>query len=145
MTDAAATGQYPDPDAFIDYLTTQHDAAVEQLEAARRELVHALSLISAIYPAVLCRNSDDTSMYPNATLPEGVTVLYVQTLAGQLAWPIEQTERGLFRHVGNVPPGDHRARWDGHTTEERHRRMNQQRRMLVEPLTHEELTSSQVS
>lgn len=54
----------------------------------------------------------------------GWLLLYIDTWAGQLSWHIAPSDARLFWQVEHVRAGDPRAVWDGHTTEEKHRRMS---------------------
>jgi hypothetical protein len=52
-------------------------------------------------------------------------VVYIQTPAGQLSWPVEDDDLPLFRHVPAVSGDDPRARWDGHSVAEKYQRLDQ--------------------
>src|SRR5690606_39189045 len=46
------------------------------------------------------------------------------TPAGQLTWHLAPNDLDLFPHVPVVAPDHPRARWDGHTTPEKYRRLD---------------------
>lgn len=51
-------------------------------------------------------------------------VVYLETLAGQLSWHLLPIDAQAFlSHVDQVEPGHPDAAWDGHSTDERDRRI----------------------
>lgn len=50
--------------------------------------------------------------------PEWLTCLYVDTAVGQLSWHFHDSEVHLLAGIGAYP-----GQWDGHTTEEKYRRL----------------------
>jgi hypothetical protein len=53
----------------------------------------------------------------------GWQILYLSIGGRQATWHIAPRDADLFTHVENAGPNDPRAIWDGHTTEEKYRRI----------------------
>ena len=53
--------------------------------------------------------------------PEWKTIVFIETPAGQCSWHIHDRELGLFAFLPRRPIGAYK--WDGHTTEEKYRRL----------------------
>lgn len=51
------------------------------------------------------------------------TVVYVDTPQGQLSWHLADADVTLFGQVPRVAADDERARWDGHSTDEKYQRV----------------------
>lgn len=84
-------------------------------DGAYRERAHLLAWLATHYPAV---------MVPALDLPEaGWWLLYITAPTGQMSWHISPRDAGLLAHVERIEPDDPRARWDGHTTEEKYDRI----------------------
>jgi hypothetical protein len=54
-------------------------------------------------------------------------VVYIESEAGQMAWHIAVSELPLFAHV----PRSDTVEWDGHTTEEKYRRLDNLTRTIA--------------
>nr|WP_042190895.1 hypothetical protein [Kibdelosporangium sp. MJ126-NF4]CEL19678.1 hypothetical protein [Kibdelosporangium sp. MJ126-NF4]CTQ94522.1 hypothetical protein [Kibdelosporangium sp. MJ126-NF4] len=78
-----------------------------------RERARLVAFLAALYPAV--RSSNDPH--------DDRTVVYIQTPTGQLSWHIDPADVALLAHAPAVPGDDPRARWDGHTTDQKHIRL----------------------
>lgn len=119
--------EFMDPDEQIEYLHAQladvRRQAEAQVRAAHTDCAQVLALMAAIWPAVISRNDPTRLACP---------VLYVQTVVGRLPWRIAPEDMPLFVRVPVVPPFDERARWDGHTTEQKNARMAQLRGLLAD-------------
>jgi hypothetical protein len=81
-----------------------------------RERACLVALVAALYPSVRA--------YSDPHEPEW-SVVYVDSPAGQLSWHIAENDLDLFEHVEFVPTVHPRAQWDGHTTEEKYRRLGE--------------------
>lgn len=79
-----------------------------------RDRAHLIALLTTHYPAIVGRD-------PAA--PDW-PVVYIETPAGQLSWHIAPDDMDLFSHLR----GTDRNPWDGHSTDEKHRRI----RMLID-------------
>ena len=91
-------------------LTTEQ----RQLNVAYRERAHLVALLATWYPSHIGHND------PNA--PDWAVVT-VELPTGQACWHIAPADMDLFAHVGPTP---HDARgWDGHSTEEKYRRIDE--------------------
>jgi hypothetical protein len=75
-----------------------------------RERAHLTAFLAACYPSAQCPDRDD----------DEYRLLYVTTPDGQLSWHVHTDDADeLLGHV----PHDEAAEWDGHTTEEKYRRL----------------------
>lgn len=79
-----------------------------------RERSALLGHLAALYPSCMAYNDPDEPSWP---------VLYLDTPRGQCSWHIAPSDLDLFEHVVVVPAADPRARWDGHTTDEKYQRL----------------------
>lgn len=85
-----------------------------------RERAHLLALLATHYPAHF-------EIDPEA--PDW-PVLHLDFPTGQCCWHISQNDLHLFGHV-EAEPGN---TWDGHTTEEKYRRIAQYTRLRMPPV-----------
>lgn len=90
------------------------DLAEEQLRPVYRERGQLVAVLASLFPAVWA--------YSDPAAPEW-PVVYVDIPQGQCGWHLAKDDLDLFGHVPQVAPDDPRARWDGHTTEEKYRRL----------------------
>jgi hypothetical protein len=86
------------------------DDSSNVLNAAYRERAQLVALLAAIYPA--------SWNYSDPDEPEWA-VVYVGLPTGQASWHVHADDMGLFSHVRR----DNATRWDGHSTEEKYRRI----------------------
>lgn len=91
--------------------------APDPLSAVYRERAHLVAHLAAVYPSRLGTDPAEPD-WP---------VLYVDTPEGQLSWHIAPSDLELFAHV----PRDDGAVWDGHSTEEKYRRLDAHTRALA--------------
>jgi hypothetical protein len=94
------------------YKRVQHerDEMRKALGTLYRERAHLTAFLAACYPSVLAPDTDDGEY----------AILYVGTPAGQLSWHVRIDDaEELLSHV----QADDTAEWDGHTTEEKYRRL----------------------
>lgn len=90
-------------------------AAEAERDGAYRERAHLLAWLATHYPAVI-------APAPDVEEP-GWQLLYITAPTGQLSWHISPRDAGLLSHVQRVEPDDPRAKWDGHTTEQKYQRI----------------------
>lgn len=90
------------------------DLAEEQLRPVYRERARLVAVLAALFPAVWA--------YSDPAAPEW-PVVYVDIPQGQCSWHLSAEDLDLFGHVPQVAPDDPRARWDGHTTDEKYQRL----------------------
>jgi hypothetical protein len=103
-----------DGDAIAAELVSTKDA----LNAAYRERAHLLALIAAQYPSHIG--------HTDPAAPDWAVVT-IELPTGQACWHISAADEELFAHVQPTP---YYARgWDGHSTEEKYRRV---RRLVAE-------------
>jgi hypothetical protein len=79
-----------------------------------RERASLVAYLAACNPSVIVPGAD-----PEAS---GWPVLYVNTVCGQMSWHISPDDLDLFGHVPIHKDGQPPT-WDGHTTEEKYRRL----------------------
>lgn len=82
------------------------------LDAAYRERDQLVAALSKIWPSRIGIDENES--------PDWWYVVYVDSPAGQLSWHIPTHERKEFFGHLSVDLG---ANWDGHTTEEKYRRL----------------------
>lgn len=81
-------------------------------DGAYRERAHLVALLAAQYPAELREDPEDE---------DGEwSIVYVDLPTGQASWHIHPRDMDLFPHVKFGTD----AEWDGHSTEEKYRRVN---------------------
>lgn len=94
--------------AYIACLKSAKDAAYEE----RNALVAALS---KIFPAWRELHSQDDEAWDK----DWMNIIYIDSPVGQLSWHIHTKELANFNHL-EFREG---SSWDGHTTEEKYRRL----------------------
>ena len=77
-------------------------------EAVYRERNRVIAALAACFPSSQCRD-DETP---------GWRVVFVELPTGQVSWHFHAKERPLFAHVPTK-----RTRWDGHSTQQKYRRL----------------------
>lgn len=108
--------------------TCDESGIVVELDV-NRERAHLIAALAAEWASVMAYNDPDEPDWP---------VIYIQTETGQLSWHISPGDVDLFAHIPVVAGDDPRARWDGHSTEEKYERVEALVRVLTGP-TPEEL------
>lgn len=88
--------------------------AEEALRPVYRERAQLVAHLADQYPSVIAFSDPNEPEWP---------VVYVDTPAGQCSWHLALADLDLFGHVEQVPADDPRAVWDGHSTEEKYRRL----------------------
>jgi hypothetical protein len=103
-------------------LTGQRDVVpAGALDAAYRERAHLVALLAAWQTSHIGRT--------DPTAPDW-SVVTIELPTGQACWHIADDDLDLFRHVRPTPrnaPG-----WDGHSTEEKYRRVDEFAAQLAE-------------
>lgn len=89
------------------------DTAV--MDAVYRERSRMVAFLARMWPAVYAYSDPDDPDWP---------VVYIDAPAGQLSWHVSVNDLDLFAHVPVVDPDDARARWDGHTSDQKYTRLN---------------------
>lgn len=117
---ATATVSWPDEQPQ-DEIAAELVATKDALNSAYRERAHLVALLAAVYPAHIGRTD------PNA--PDWA-VITLQLPTGQAAWHIASDDEDLFQHVEQEP--ENAIPWDGHSTEEKYRRIDKLTAMLAE-------------
>lgn len=94
------------------------DAAETERDQAYRERAHLVALLAAM--------TDGAVIAPALDLDEpGWWIAYLTIGGHQCSWHISPRDAGLFVGVERVQPDDPRARWDGHTTEQKYAHIGQ--------------------
>lgn len=97
----------------------------EQKDDAYTERNRVVALLSAIYPSHLCIHDPNDTAWEN----DWRTIVCIHSPNGQLTWHLHDSHVPLFDHLEM----DH-THWDGHTTEEKYRRMDELRRCVGQDL-----------
>jgi hypothetical protein len=102
-------------DLYGDYQAAQQRAerAEADLRAVYRERARLVAYLAARFPSFVVTNPDDDE-WP---------IIYITTPQGQLSWHLARADLDLFSHVRSEPWEVEWAAWDGHTTEEKYRRL----------------------
>lgn len=95
---------------------TQEHLAREKVskDGAYTERNRLVSLLSRIYPAWLARHSDSDIEWEDPWR----WIVFVSLPTGQVTWHIHDSHLPMFSHLQQAP-----NIWDGHTTEEKYRRV----------------------
>ncbi|WP_127361516.1 zinc finger domain-containing protein [Actinacidiphila soli] len=86
------------------------------LNAAYRERNHLAAWLAALHPSVI-------APAPGPDAGDGWYALFLRAGGWQFSWHIAPADLSLFDHVQRVPADDARAQWDGHSTEQKYRRI----------------------
>lgn len=100
--------------------TTKVKSAADEAYTERNRLV---ALLAHLMPMSGIRKTDIPGWDP-----EWHNCVYVDTSCGQLSWHYHDDDSHFF---ADLPP--YEKPWDGHTTEEKHTRLDSLTRMLVDP------------
>lgn len=87
--------------------------AAKALGEAYRERARLIAYLASLFPSELSYGDTNAPTWP---------VIYITTPAGQLSWHLSPDDLDLFEHVAWHPSGGANL-WDGHTTEEKYRRL----------------------
>lgn len=89
------------------------ERATAERDDAYRERAHLVALLAAM--------TDGAVIAPAADVDElGWQIAYLTLGSRQASWHISPRDADLVAHIEPVEPGDPRAQWDGHTTEEKY-------------------------
>ncbi|MER7201022.1 hypothetical protein CG723_41400 [Streptomyces sp. CB01635] len=103
---------------------TPREALEQQLDNAYRERAHLVALLAAMTSGAVivpAPDIDDEDSWQIAHLNIG---------GRQASWHISPRDADLLEAVEHVPADDPRARWDGHSTEDKYARIRQHTRLL---------------
>ena len=93
-------------------------AEVDRLRAdkagAYAERDRLVAVLSKVFRSHLCRHPDEDTEWDN----DWRWIVCIHTPAGQATWHVHDSERHQFDHLPVRP-----NHWDGHTTEEKYRRL----------------------
>lgn len=108
---------HPSWGAWWAHLLDNVRGAPAELNEAYRERANLLAWLAAIHPSVVAPATDVDE--------PGWHLLYLRTSTGgwQLTWHIHPRDHELCKRVEHVPADDPRAQWDGHTTDQKYRRI----------------------
>lgn len=92
----------------------EHRYEVEhERDGAYRERAHLVALLAAMTEGAVIAYASDVE-------EPGWQIVYLTIGGRQCSWHISPRDAELFEHVEHVDVADPRARWDGHTTEEKY-------------------------
>ncbi len=105
---------------FRDYLVSQTLQSIRQAkDDAYSERNRLVSFLARLYPAHLKRHPDDDKTWED----EWRCIVCIHSPAGQLTWHIHDSETKQFGFLNRKPDPFTDCVWDGHTTEEKYRRL----------------------
>lgn len=87
----------------------------EKKNIAYRERNQLVAFLSKLYPSHLAEHPIEDENWEK----DWRTIICIHSPAGQLTWHIHDSEADLFFHLG-----DGHNHWDGHTTEEKYKRLS---------------------
>lgn len=102
--------------AMLDTVKPLTDRLTAERDVAYAERARLVAWLAALHPSVI-------TPAPDIDEP-GWKLVYIDTPLGQLSWHIAPRDTPLFWLVEHVKTDDPRARWDGHTTEEKYQRIS---------------------
>lgn len=111
--DGRSAGQYG-YDAAL--LRTERDAAVAQKNSAYSERDRLVQALSKLFPSFLARHPDSDTEWDD----DWRWIVFIELPTGQASWHIHDSERAWFEHLSVRDSNP----WDGHTTEEKYRRLS---------------------
>ncbi|MFJ6085109.1 hypothetical protein ACIQI8_27245 [Streptomyces sp. NPDC092369] len=104
-----------------------HACRLEQAQAERddayRERARLLALLAALLPGSVIAHADDVD-------EPGWQILYLCIGGHQASWHIHPRDAGLLTNVEHVTTDHPRATWDGHTTDQKHERIEEHTSLL---------------
>jgi hypothetical protein len=98
--------------------------AEQERDRAYRERAHLVALLAAMTPYAVIAPAPDID-------EPGWQIAYLQIGGQQASWHISPRDADLFNHLEHVPADDPRARWDGHTTDDKYARIRQHTQLLM--------------
>ena len=104
--------------ACLDQTEVERQKVSLERDTAYTERARLVSHLASLYPSVLVLSGDET----------GWPLVYLSLPTGQASWHVNPDDLSLFDHVarGTVV-------WDGHTTEEKYRRLTEANGFLRPP------------
>lgn len=119
---AALDSAHKQLDALLATHFLARQSAEQQRDQAYRERAQLVAFLAACYP--------NTSYLANAPdAGPGWMLVYVEAPAGQMSWHVAEADLPLFDHLVEADLSD--IEWDGHTTEEKYRRLESLVRSLA--------------
>lgn len=85
-------------------------------DLAYRERNQLVATLSKLYPSCLGRHDENDVNWGK----DWMNIVYIQLPTGQVSWHIKDTEMEFFAHLEQ----DLKIKWDGHTTEQKYKRLN---------------------
>lgn len=79
-----------------------------------RERAQLVAFVASLFPSVIAYSDPDEPNWP---------VIYITSPAGQMSWHLHKDDLELFAHVPMAQADDPHAQWDGHSSEEKYRRL----------------------
>lgn len=97
-------------------ITAERGALKAAKDGAYQERDRLVALISKVFPACLARHPDSDTSWDN----DWRWIVFVLLPTGQASWHIHDSELAWFKHL----PRTGAPEWDGHTTDEKYRRVD---------------------
>lgn len=114
-----------------DALDQMRAATIEEERSSRDnaywERNQLVALVSKLYPSHLARHPDSDTTWED----DWRTIICVHSPAGQLTWHIHDNHRKYFEHLNKKSEQFADCKWDGHTTQQKYRRIRNIPRMIV--------------
>lgn len=98
--------------AILRWIASNQEATMTDQPSPYRERAFLVAHLASQYFSAITYNDPNEPDWP---------VIYIETPAGQLSWHLSPDDLDLFEHVIRVTPES--ITWDGHTTEEKYRRL----------------------
>lgn len=105
--------------AWIAAYRDENESLRARFQSAYTERNRLVAFLAALYPASLSADEGDAE-----AVPSQLKTVYVETPAGQMSWHFLPRDEELFNHLPAF-----RGQWDGHTTEQKYRRLQTLARM----------------
>ncbi|MDX2702179.1 hypothetical protein PV350_04870 [Streptomyces sp. PA03-6a] len=106
------------PDWWQPYEKPTREQLAAERDGAYRERAHLIALLAELTPGAVITPASDVD-------EDGWLIVYLTIGGHQASWHISPRDGHLFDSVELVEPDDPRARWNGHTTEEKYERIRE--------------------
>jgi len=98
-------------------LRAENERLSDQKDGAYRERDALVCALSKLFPAWIGRHPESDTSWDD----DWRWIVFVDAPSGQMSWHIHDSERSMFDHLEWIEDDEHK--WDGHTTEEKYRRL----------------------
>jgi len=101
-------------EVWLNAFSSENKMFREKMEGAYTERNRLVAFLADIFPASVFEDKGD-----DETPPSSIKTVYIDTPAGQMSWHFMPRDEHLFMHLP-----DFTGQYDGHTTEEKYRRLD---------------------